>query len=171
MHHGSFWSLIAALRVQRSVLTVVAFGWALAAMSAERTLYKSILPNGRVVYSDAPDPLARRSEKISVEIHPPDAAQTEAALRALALTRQQLLHDAEALAARRRQIEQQIVATYAELQAAEAERELGKAVQEGDRQGRRFSAAYLKRQNELAGDVLRLRRNLDALLRERSALS
>ncbi len=167
-----FTSLIGALcPLLRSVLTVVGLGWALAAMPAERTLYKSILPNGRVVYGDAPDPLARRNEKISVEIHPPDPVQTEAALRALAMTRQQLLRDSEALAARRRQIEQQILAAYAELQAAEAERERGIAVREGDRQGRRFSAAYLQRQNELASDVLRLRRNLDALLRERSALS
>ena len=110
------------------------------------------------------------NEKISVEVHPPDAAQTEAGLRALAMTRQQLLRDAEARAARQRQVDRQIVTVYAELQAAEAERERGKAVQEGDRQGRRFSAAYLQRQSTLEAAALRQRRSLDALLRERSAL-
>lgn len=162
--------LVGALRLLRSVLAVALLGWALAASSAERTLYKSVLTNGRVVYGDAPDPQARRSEKISVEIHPPDPAQTEAGLRALAMTRQQLLRDAEARAARLRQLDRQIVTTYAELQAAEAERERGSAVQEGDRQGRRFSAAYLQRQRTLEAQALRQRRSLDALLRERSAL-
>lgn len=162
--------LVGALRLLRSVLAVALLGWALAASSAERTLYKSVLTNGRVVYGDAPDPQARRSEKISVEIHPPDPAQTEAGLRALAMTRQQLLRDAEARAARLRQLDRQIVTTYAELQAAEAERERGSAVQEGDRQGRRFSAAYLQRQRTLEASALQLRRSLDALLRERSAL-
>ncbi|WP_373715329.1 DUF4124 domain-containing protein [Roseateles sp.] len=152
------------------MLAVAGLGWALAAMPAERTLYKSVLPDGRVVYGDAPDPQARRHEKISVEIHPADAAQTEAGLRALAMTRQQLLRDSEARAARLRQLERQIVTAYAELQAAEAERERGSAVQEGDRQGRRFSAAYLQRQRTLEAAALRQRRSLDALLRERSAL-
>ena len=162
--------LVGALRLLRSVLAVAGLGWALAATPAERTLYKSVLTNGRVVYGDAPDPQARRSEKISVEIHPPDSAQTEAGLRALAMTRQQLLRDAEARAARLRQLDRQIVTTYAELQAAEAERERGIAVQEGDRQGRRFSAAYLQRQRTLEASALQLRRSLDALVRERSAL-
>ncbi|RTL22614.1 MAG: DUF4124 domain-containing protein [Burkholderiales bacterium] len=162
--------LVGALRLLRSVLAVAGLGWALAAMPAERTLYKSVLPDGRVVYGDAPDPQARRHEKISVEIHPADAAQTEAGLRALAMTRQQLLRDSEARAARLRQLERQIVTAYAELQAAEAERERGSAVQEGDRQGRRFSAAYLQRQRTLEAAALRQRRSLDALLRERSAL-
>lgn len=164
--------LVGALRLLRSVLAVALPGWALNASSAERTLYKSVLTNGRVVYGDAPDPQARRSEKISVEIHPPDPAQTEAGLRALAMTRQQLLRDAEARAARLRQLDRQIVTTYAELHAAEAERERerGIAVQEGDRQGRRFSAAYLQRQRTLEASALQLRRSLDALLRERSAL-
>ena len=162
--------LVSALRLLRSVLAVALLGWALVASSAERTLYKSVLTNGRVVYGDAPDPQARRSEKIIVEIHPPDPAQTEAGLRALAMTRQQLLRDAEARAARLRQLDRRIVTTYAELQAAEAERERGIAVQEGDRQGRRFSAAYLQRQRTLEASALQLRRSLDALLRERSAL-
>lgn len=162
--------LSGAVRLLRSVLAAAGLGWALAATPAERTLYKSVLPNGRVIYGDAPDPQARRHEKISVEIHPPDPAQTEAGLRALALTRQQLLRDAQARAARLRQLERQIVTVYADLQAAEAERERGTAVQEGDRQGRRFSAAYLHRQSTLEAAAVRLRRSLDALLRERSAL-
>jgi len=162
--------LVGALQRLRGLCVIAGLGCALAATSAERTLYKSVLPNGRVVYGDAPEPQARRNEKISVEIHPPDPAQTEAGLRALAMTRQQLLRDAEARAARLRQLERQIVAAYAELQAAEAERERGTEVQEGDRQGRRFSAAYLQRRRTLEAAALRQRRSLDALLRERSAL-
>ncbi|EWS56565.1 hypothetical protein X551_00559 [Methylibium sp. T29] len=169
-HPSATACLLIRLRLLRRVLAAAGLGWALAATPAERTLYKSVLTDGRVVYGDAPDPRARSNQKISVEVHPPDAAETEAALRALAMTRQQLLRDAEARAARLRQIERQIVAAYADLQAAEAERESGVAVQQGDRQGRRFSAAYLQRQRTLEASALQLRRSLDALLRERSAL-
>ncbi len=129
-----------------------------------------MLLNGRVVYGDAPDPQARRNEKISIEIHSSDPAQTELDLRALAMTRKQLLSDADARAARLHQLDREIVAAYAELQAAEGERERGSAVQEGDRQGRRLSPVYWQRQRSLEASASKLRRNLDALLRERSAL-
>ena len=136
-------------RLLRGALAVAGIGWALAAMPAERTLYKSVLPNGRVVYGDAPQPQARRNEKINIEIHASDPAQAKLELRALAMTRKQLLSDADARAARLRQLDREIVAAYAELQAAEGERELGGAVQEGERQGRRLSPAYWQRQRSL----------------------
>lgn len=66
--------LVGALRLLRSVLAVAGLGWALAAMPAERTLYKSVLPDGRVVYGDAPDPRrvgTRKSVSRSIRRTPP----------------------------------------------------------------------------------------------------
>ncbi|NUZ09074.1 DUF4124 domain-containing protein [Piscinibacter koreensis] len=163
-------TLSRALRLLRIALAVAGLGWATLVMPAERTLYKSVLPNGRVVYGDAPDPKARRNEKITVENHPADPVQSEAGLRALAMTRLQLLRDAEARALRLRQLDRQIVAEYAQLQAVEADRERGSAVQEGDRQGRRLVANYWQRRRGIEAAALQARRRLDALLRERSAL-
>lgn len=147
-----------------------ALGLALVASAEERLLYKSVLPNGRVVYGDAPAAQARRSEKISVEAHPPNPEDTAAGLRALTLSRQQLLRDAAARSARLRWLDNQIGTTYAELQEANAQRESGREVQDGDRQGRRLAGAYFARQRALEAAALAVRRRLDALLRERSAV-
>ena len=88
-----------------------------AATPAEHTLYQSVIPSSSVVYGDAPQPQARRDEKINIEIHASDPAQAELDLRALAMKRKQLLSDADARAARLRQLDRKIVAAYAELQA------------------------------------------------------
>lgn len=133
-------------------------------------MYRSVLPNGRVVYGDAPAPTARRSEAITVERHPPNAQDAEAAGRALALSRQQLMRDADARAARIRQLDNQVGDTYDELQRAQVLREQGREVQEGDRQGRRWSARYAQRQQSLDAAVQQVQRRLDKLVGERAAL-
>jgi hypothetical protein len=46
-----------------------------AATPAEHTLYQSVIPSSSVVYGDAPQPQARRDEKINIEIHASDPAQ------------------------------------------------------------------------------------------------
>ena len=145
-------------------------GAAFVARADERILYKSVLPGGRVVYSDAPAPNAKRSEKISVERHPPNPQDAEAAQRALTMTRAQLLRDSATRAARLKQIDNQVDETYSELKRAEAAMEQGQEIQEGDRQGRRLLPAYSQRRQALAGAVQRARQRLDKLLAERGAL-
>ena len=129
-----------------------------------------MLPNGRVVDGDAPAAQARRIEKISVEVHPPSPEDTAPGQRALSLSRQQLLRDAAARSAGLRLLDIQIVTTYTELQEADAQRECRREVQDGARQGRRLAGAYFARQRALEAAALQVRRQLDALLRERSAL-
>lgn len=159
------WRLIA-----RTVLAVSGVAVALAATGGERILYKSVLPGGRVVYGDAPASAATRSERIAVEIHPADSQDSEAGLRSLALTRQQLLRDSAARTARLKQLDKQIIATYGELNAAELLREQGREIQNGDRQGRRILGGFYERQRRLEGAAAQVRQRLDALVRERKAL-
>lgn len=154
----------------RAVLVVAGVTVALSSLADERVLYKSVLPGGRVVYGDAPAAAAARSERIAVEIHPPDPERSEAALRALELTRQQLLHDSEARAVRLRQLDNRIIGTYSDLQRAELRREQGREMEAGDRQGRRLTGRYQARQQALERAVELERRRLDGLVRERNAL-
>lgn len=143
---------------------------ALSSVAAERTLYKSVLPSGEVVYSDAPAPNAKRATAISVEPHPPNAQETKAAQQALASWRQQLLRDADKRAARVRQLDKLIDDASGELEGAELRREQGRVLQPGDRQGRRLSAGYSQRQQALDGATWKARQRLDDLVRQRAAL-
>jgi hypothetical protein len=98
-------------------------------------------PNGRVIYGDTPTAGAKHTEKITVRTDTfSSAAAAETPKRALQMSRQHLLSDSAARNARLGQLESQIAETYSELQRAQAEREAGREVQEGDRQGRRQTA-------------------------------
>lgn len=161
-------------RLARMALCAATFsgllGAAFAVRADERILYKSVLPDGRVVYADAPAPNAKRTEKIAVERHPPNPEDAAAAQRALTMTREQLLRDSATRAARLKQIDNQVDETYSELKRAQAAVEQGKEIQEGDRQGRRLLPAYFQRRQALAGAVQQARQRLDRLLAERRAL-
>ena len=152
-------------------LVVVGFAVALGAGAAEQTFFKSVLPNGRVVYGDAPAAGAKRTEKITVRTDvPASEIDAEAARRALEMDRRRLLRDAAARSARLTQLETEIAAAYNAFKAAEQEREAGRAIQEGDRQGRRLLAQYWERQRTLEATLGQARQTLDKLLTERSAL-
>lgn len=140
------------------------------ARADERTLYRSVLPNGRVVYSDEPTPKAKSTEQITVERHAADPQAAEAAQRALGLTREQLLKDAAARAARLKQLDNEVGAAYSELKDADARLAQGRDMREGDRQGRRLLAPYVQRQRDLQGAADRKSQQLEKLLRERAAL-
>lgn len=144
---------------------------ALRSFAAEQTFYKSVLSNGRVVYGDAPATGAKRTEKITVRTDTPasefDAA---AAQRALEMSRQHLLRDAAARTARLTQLETEIATAYNELKDSGEAREVGREIQEGDRQGRRLLTPYWERQRSLEAAVRQARQRLDKLLAERAAL-
>ena len=156
--------------VARTMLAAAGLALALTTFAEERILYRSVLPNGRIVYGDVPAVDARSTEKIVVEPHPPNAEETEAGLRALALTRDQLLRDSTARIARLAQLENEVADAYNELKEAQSRREAGREVREGDRQGRRLLAAYSLRQRALEDAVRQAQLRLDRLLRERTAL-
>ena len=140
------------------------------ARADERILYKSVLPNGRVVYSDEPTPKAKRTEQITVERHAADPQEAEAAQRALGLTREQLLKDAAARSARLKQLDNGVVAAYSDLQEADAQLARGREIRDGDRQGRRLLAPYVQRQRDLQNAADQKRQHLEKLLQERASL-
>ena len=65
---------LASSLIPLACLCMTPYCWA-----EERILYKSIMPNGQVVYGDEPEAKAKRSYAISVEPHPADPQQAEAA--------------------------------------------------------------------------------------------
>ena len=153
------------------IVAIVGYSIAFGINAAEQTFFKSVQPNGRVVYGDAPTAGAKHTEKITVRTDTLNSeAEAETAKRALQMSRQQLLRDSAARSARLTQLESQIAATYSELQSAQAERDSGRDMQEGDRQGRRQTAQFWERQRRLDAAVRQIRQNLEQLLAERNAL-
>lgn len=150
-------------------LVVAACAIAIESGAGEQTFYKSVLPNGRVVYGDAPAEGAKRSQKVTVQTDVP-SPDANAARRALEMSRAQLLRNAAARDARLTQLEGEISAAYAAHKAAEQEREAGREIQESDRQGRRLLPQYAERQRALVTAVKQTQQVLDKLLSERAAL-
>jgi hypothetical protein len=154
----------------RRAIAVAGCAVAFGAGADEQTFYKSVLPNGRIVYGDAPAAAAKRTEKITVRTDTPTPEAAAEAKHALEINRRQLLRDGAARNARLTQLETDIAATYNELKTAETGRETGRGIQEGDRQGRRLLPQYSERQRTLEGAVRQARLRLDKLLAERAAL-
>ena len=124
-----------------------------------QTLYKSTLPDGRVVYGDKPDPAAVKSEPIKpdtskIGVVPPTARET-ATLNELERARIQR----EAGDSRTRTAEEAV-------QKAEAAREAGKEPLPGERLGTASGASrltddYWKRQKKLEEAVESARREAE----------
>ena len=74
------------------------------------------------------------------------------------MTRAQLLRDAGARAARLKQLDNDVLGAYGDLQDAQARRAQARDIQEGDRQGRRLLAPYVQRQRDLQVEVDQKRR-------------
>ena len=165
MRHARSHCLLWAMAIAGCVM-------AMGSGAAEQSFYKSVLPNGRVVYGDEPVAGAKRADKITVRTDTSTSdVDAAAAQRALHMTRQQLLRDADARTARLAQLDPEITSAYGELKNAQEAREAGQAMQEGDRQGRRILPQYRERMRNLDAQVLIARQRLDALLADRRALS
>lgn len=143
---------------------------AAAAPGDERIVYRSEMRDGRVIYGDAPAPGARQSLRIEFERHAVNPQQEAAAQRALALTRQQILRDADARAARLKQLDNEASDAYEALRQAQQMLENGKGVLEGERQGRRLTNSYWERQRRLEMELRAQQQRLESILNQRSAL-
>lgn len=157
-------------RLRAAVLALCAAVAAATAIAGERTVYRSELPGGRVLYSDAPAEGAGRVQSLKVEPHPADAQQARAAQRALAARREGLLREGQVRAERLSQIDAHAQRASEELQWARAEREAAQGIREGDRQGRRLTPSYWQRQQRAADAEARAQQRLDGLARERAVL-
>ena len=139
--------------------------------AAQQTFYKSVQPDGRVVYGDAPTKGAVRTDKITVPVDTIGSeADAAAARRALQMDRQKLLNDLAARTARRERLEIEIADASRRLKLAEAAFESGKSVGAGDRQGRQLTPQYWDRQRNLGIAVRQAQTVLDRLVAERDNL-
>lgn len=152
-----------------AVVGYLAFGVA-PAHATEQVFYKSILPDGTVSYSDKPL-RGTRAEPVVVEPHPADPKAAQEASVDAARRRQALLRSFDARAARAAQLDQQIPAAAAVAEQARDTAWRASTVQEGDRQGRRLTAEYFRRQEMYQSAQAQAERRLDALLQQRAALA
>ncbi len=153
-----------------ALLALCGLGASSIAAAGERAVFRSQMPDGRVVYADEPAAGAVRSARLLVEPHPGDPAQALAAQRALEGTRARLLQQGQARSLKLAELDRGIAVAQRELSVAQSAQTDGQTVVEGDRQGRRFAPSYWQRQQFLAQAVARARLQLDALRAERAAL-
>jgi uncharacterized protein DUF4124 len=129
--------------------------------AAGQVLYKSTLPDGRVVYGDKPDPAAVKSEPIKpdtskIGVVPPTARETAT------------LNELERARLKREGGDSMTRTAEEALQKAEAAREAGKEPLPGERLGTaggssRLTDDYFKRQKKLEDAVESARRELERL--------
>jgi len=124
-----------------------------------QTLYKSTLPDGRIVYGDKPAPDALKVEETRPDIKKGGiggiTAREKEALKELEKTRQQ-----------REGAQDKVRSAEEALRNAEAARAAGKEPLASERRGTaggasRITDAYYERQKKLDADVEQARRELD----------
>jgi len=123
-------------------------------------LYKSTLPDGKVVYGDKPAP-----DAVKVEKSKPDTSKK--GLGGPTAREQKALKELESSRAKREAGQNKVSAAEEALRNAETARTKGKEPGAGDRLGtaggnQRFTDAYWERQKKLEQDVEKARRDLDA---------
>lgn len=142
----------------------------LPAFADERSVFRSQMPDGRVVYADAPVAGAVRSARLLVEPHPGDPVQALAAQQALEATRERLLREGRARALQAERLDERLQLANRELSLALTAQAQGEAIGDGDRQGRRLTPSYWQRQQRLDAAVATARARLNALGAERASL-
>lgn len=147
----------------RSV-TVVALALCCTGALAQQPIFKSTMPDGRVIYGEKPESGAKRVDK--VEAPPPKSGITgltpEEKARAEQITRQRATENAAA-DKKQRELDE----ARKQLKAAEAARDAGKEPLPGERLGlagggSRLSDAYHARQKNLDAAVEAARKRLQA---------
>ena len=127
--------------------------------AAAQTLYKSTMPDGRVLYGDKPAPGA-----VKVEETRPDTSKK--GIGGTAGREQELLKDMEKARLQREGKQDKVLAAEQRLRDAEAARTAGKEPLEGERTGTagggsRLNESYFERQRKLDAAVEDARRELD----------
>lgn len=139
-------------------------------VAGERVLHRSVLPDGSVVYGDAPVPGARRITELLVEPHPADPQRARRALANLQQQRIATLRAYERRQARLAELDRMIADATAVAETTRIERQRASTEREGDRQGRRLTAQYVQRQANAAANEEAAARRLSALEQARAAL-
>jgi hypothetical protein len=137
-----------------------AIGALVAQPATAQVLYKSTMPDGRVIYSDKPDP-----EAVKVEETRPDISKR--GIGGTTSREQEALKDLETARLKREGGGEVVRAAEKALKDAEAARAAGKEPLPGERVGTaggasRLNEAYYDRQRKLEEAVENARRALDA---------
>jgi hypothetical protein len=143
-------------------------GWA-------QTMYRSTMPDGRVIFGDKPASGAERVETINPSSRPANTAplgsMNEEAAQQNELRRQQLEAQRQQLELQRQQRaahQREVREAEEALRAAKAAQAAGKEPLPGERRGNvngtsRLTEEYWARQNALKADVAKARKRLNAL--------
>ena len=145
----------------------------LSAGASAQTLYKSTMPDGRVIFSDAPAPGAAKVESIKtetptasprVESTKPDASK--AASKKSAPADPAVVKKLQEYKIRRERAEEQVRAAEKSLRAAEAALAKGEEPLPGERTGTvggksQLNEAYWARQRKLKDDIENARANVE----------
>ena len=160
---------------RRHLLPLIALLSLAAVPAAAQTAYKSTMPDGRVIYGDAPMPGARKVEQISVAAPRVGDGGTGAApageadresVRGGQNRPRQGDDAARARVANREQQRQRVREAEEALRAAEEAKRNGEEPLPGERLGvsgggSRLSEDYFQRQQKLEDDVVKARQALD----------
>lgn len=141
----------------RVLTTTLALGLLLAAPAGAQTLYKSIMPDGRVVYGEKPAPGAQRTD--TVEPPPPQSGIRMVSPEESKGLNERLKKRYAKEAAAQRELEQ----AQTHLRQAEAARGAGKEPLPGERvgPGGALTEAYAQRQKKLEQAVGFARKRLE----------
>ena len=128
--------------------------------AAAQMLYKSTMPDGRIVYGDKPAP-----DAVKVEETRPDISKR--GIGGVTPREQEALRDMEKARLQRESGQERVRAAEDALRKAEAARAAGKEPVEGERIGTaggasRLGEAYVDRQRKLDDAVEKARRELEA---------
>ncbi len=133
----------------------------LSAHAAAQTLYKSVMPDGRVIYGDKPAPGAAKVEESKVDTSKKGIGVTTP-------REEEALKELEKSRGKREAAGAKLQAAEEALRQAEAARAAGKEPLPGERIGTaggasRLNDAYDARQKKLTEAVLNAQRNVDQL--------
>ena len=148
------------MKSRRTIVTTAGvLVFALLPQLAAQTLYKSTMPDGRVVYGDKPTPGATKVEESRPDVSKKGIGDTAA-------REQQLLKNMEKARLEREGRDAKLQAAEQKLKDAEDARAAGEEPLEGERIGTaggksRLNESYQERQRKLEAAVESARRELD----------
>ena len=147
-----------ARRITTMVCSIAA-ATLLAQLAGAQVMYKSTMPDGRVIFGDKPAPGA-----VKVEQSKPDTSKT--GVSGVSEREAKALKELQDARLKREGAASKVEAAQKKLQAAEAARAAGKDPTAGDRQGtaggnQRLTDAYWARQKKLEQDVENARKALE----------
>ena len=160
---------------RRLLCVVVAVAWSLSGPASAQQLYKNVMPDGRVIYTDEPLPGAVQSRALETPA-PLTPEQRDSALKRLEDDKRRRSELQGRIDERRKTFnaaDERVVKARRGIEQAQAALERGRAAQAGDITGTAGGGArpneeYFRRIGELERSVETARKDLDDALKARN---